>query len=449
KTWMYSYSATQQVAEKHWHYDQEPVGSWLLAMAAWEDSTTVDVYDLKTGELLSQAVLNAMDKHYVVLRNGTMFKVESNKPLCVLLLDYQSEPAVNATSGPIPHTYYPATDGSFVGKEFIFLASTDLNPQFTILALERADVEITSDDGSDKKSFSLDANAYRRVLLRSWHTYKVRSTGYIMIQSGSPHSYWDPHFSYAIPSANGAFLGTRFYTYSESLWDAYEDYGFRIYSLERTKVTVYDLQSLEVMKEFTVEGESSYRFQAPAREAIAMESEKPVWLIFMHDGDIYKTVGFQSYRENAYGSGLVYIGVRPNEDTLIYLPRNSTCEAYIFVSEVANVEVDGFSTTLQPDKYFFLTQPGLHKIRSNKNTLVLIIHWPLIPENQGIEYPGTLIPCIETVHVYHEVALTSMGKAFPITYIIAGASTMVVIAIVVFFLRRRRHTSQYYSRNRK
>jgi len=443
KIWMYSFSATPDNPEKHWHYDQQPVDSWLLAMTAWEDSTTVDVIDLKSRELLSHGELNSMEKHYVVLRNGTMFKVESNKPLCVLLLDYQSVPAPNATSGPVPHTYYPATDGSFVGKEFILLASTDLNPQFIIYALEKTSVEIRSEDGSDTKSYSLDANAYKRIILKSWHTYKITSTGYIMIQSGYPHSYWDPHYSYAIPSANGAFFGTRFYTVSEIQWDTYEDYGFRICAPERTKVTVYNLRTLDVMQEFTVEKESTYRFQALLSQevgGIAVESEKPVWLTFMHDGDTYKSVGFQTYRENAYGAGVLYIGVKPDENTLIYLPKNSTCEAYVFVSEAATLEVDGSPVTLQPDGYFFLTQPGLHTIRSNRNALVLIIHWPVHPEFQGIEYPGTLIPCTETVHISHVVTLTPISKPFPMMLVMAGATAAVVtIIIAVFLLLRRRH----------
>lgn len=432
--WRYDWDSTL----REWVIGVQPFDSMLLAMTAYEDSTTINVYDLKTGELLSQAILNAMERHYVVIRNGTIFKVESNKPLCTLLLNYQSVPAANVTSGPVPHTYYPATDGSFVGKEFILLASTDINPQFVIYALEKSEVTITG-DGGDKRTITVDANNYARVVLNSWRTYKIESTGYIMIQSGNPHTYYDPHYSYAIPSANGAFLGRYFYTYSNSYWDPEEDYGFMILSLERTKVTVYNLVERTVLKEFTVEPERSYRFQVEVREdprtqAIFIESEKPVWLTFLHEGDVYKHVG----RLVSYGSGIFYTGVRPNEDTLIYLPKNSTCEVYIFVSETATIDIDGFVTTLQPDKPFFLTQPGLHEIRSDKNAIVLTIHWPMKPEGQGLEYPGTIIPCVETVNISHDVNVEPPSPSSPTTTYIIAAVAVAAVAFAVFILRRRR-----------
>ncbi|MEM2309799.1 MAG: hypothetical protein QXV71_04790 [Candidatus Bathyarchaeia archaeon] len=442
RLWMYSWSRTSGWTST------TPGTAMLLAMVAWEDSTIVNVYNLETGELLSQAMLNTMEKHYVVLSNGTIFKVESNKPLCVLLLNYGSEP-VNATAGPVPHTYYPATDGSFVGKKFILLASTGATAEFIIYALEKSEVTVTNQDGSDTRSYSIDVNTYVRIALRPWNVYKIESTGYIMIQSGNPHSYYDTHPSYAIPSANGAFLGRYFLTFSSSYWDPYEDYGFIILSLNRTKVKVYNLTERKILKEFTVEPESSYRFQVEVREdprtqAIFVESEEPVWLMFMHEGDIYKSVG----RESAYGAGIIYIGVRPNEDTLIYLPKNATCETYIFAAEEANIEVDGFATRLQPDRYFQLAQPGLHTIRSDKNLMVLIIHWPLerpwgFPERQlppgpqGLDHPGTIIPCVETVHIYHEIQLAPLEQPFPIMNVIVPVVAIAIIAGILVLLRRR------------
>ena len=446
---MWSWSRTGPAETNGWS-QTNPATAMLLAMVAWKNSTVVSVYDMETGELLSEAILNTMEKHYVVLNNGTMFKVESNEPLCVLLLNYGSVPAPNATSGPVPHTYYPATDGSFVGKEFILLASTDANPQFVIYALEKADVTVIDEEGTTK-SYSVDANSYTRITLRPWRAYKIQSTGYIMIQTGNPHSYYDTHPSYAIPSANGIFFGKYFYTYSSSYWDPREDYGFIILSLERAKVKVYNLAERAVLKEFTVEAEEPYRFQVEVREdprtqAIFIESEKPVWLTFMHEGHIFKHVG----RESAYGAGIIYIGVRPNEDTLIYLPKNATCEAYIFTSEVANIKVDEGPVTLQPDKPFLLTQPGLHKIKSDKNLIILLIHWPLefpwgYPEKtyppgpQGLDYPGTVIPCVELVHVSHEIQIMLLEQlgTFPVTSIIIAVVVVAIIAGVFILLRRR------------
>lgn len=97
----------------------EPKTLWLLAIASWNDRTDVKVYDLTAGEMLSHVILNIMERHHVLLRNGTIFKVESNNPIHVLLLNYQSIPLGNETSVPTPNTFYPAKDGSYVGKKFV------------------------------------------------------------------------------------------------------------------------------------------------------------------------------------------------------------------------------------------------------------------------------------------------------------------------------------------
>ena len=63
----------------------DPNTLWLLAIASWNDQTDVKVYNITAGELISHTILNSMEKHYVLLRNGTIFKVESDNPVYVLL----------------------------------------------------------------------------------------------------------------------------------------------------------------------------------------------------------------------------------------------------------------------------------------------------------------------------------------------------------------------------
>jgi len=67
--------------------------------------------------------------------------------------------------GPIPTTYYISTDGSYIGKEFIFIASQGLSgTRYRILALEDSKVTVYKEDGGTYMSFGLKANEYKDQL---------------------------------------------------------------------------------------------------------------------------------------------------------------------------------------------------------------------------------------------------------------------------------------------
>jgi len=80
--------------------------------------------------------------------------------------------------------------------------------------------------------------------------------------------------------------------------------------------------------------------------------------------------------------------------------------------------------------------------------MVLIIHWPLerpwgFPERQlppgpqGLDHPGTIIPCVETVHIYHEIQLAPLEQPFPIMNVIVPVVAIAIIAGILVLLRRR------------
>ncbi len=432
RLWRYNLTDEYDI-DSGWRLAYNPGMQWLLEIASWEEAA-IRVYNVTYNELIYQGTLGSMKKQYLLLRNGTVFRVESSSPIFVLLSSFGGIPYENETSLPIPCTFYQATDGAYVGKEFIFLVSSDLQRRFTIFALEKSDVTITRGDGGDTRSLKIDPNSFTNILLYPWHIYKIESNGYIMVQSGNPWSYWDYHYSFAIPSVQGGFVGTDFYTVANTLIDEREDCGFRVSALEETSFKVYDLTTKEVLFQSTVEAGGSVRFQVRSN-AIKVESSKPVSLIFVHDGDVIQSLGGGTY--GSYGAGVIFIGVKANEPTPIYLPLNSTCEAYVFASEETNIEVDGFPARVNVNSPFLITQPGVHRVVSNKNVVVQINHWPKIPENQGLQYPATVIPCVETIHVSHEVNLAPLEEPFPIMYVIAGAAVAVIAAATLLLARRR------------
>ncbi|MBS7634702.1 hypothetical protein KEJ34_04310 [Candidatus Bathyarchaeota archaeon] len=422
----------------------EPNALWLLAIASWNDQTDVKVYNLTAGEMISHAILNIMEKHYVLLRNGTIFKVESNNPICVLLLNYQSIPLGNETSVPTPNTFYPAMDGSYVGKEFVLLASSDLQRRFMIFALEKSDIKIMDETGAIIKSPSLEPNSFERILLHPWHVYKIESTGHVMVQSGDPGGRGSYHYSFAVPSVQGGFVGTDFYTAAATTINEVEDYGFRVSAIKTADFKVYDLTTRQILFEAKVEAEDSVRFKVKA-DAIKVESSAPISLSFIHDGYFFRSSQWPDFGNWGYGAGVIFIGVKPKEYMPIYLPINSTCEAYIFAGGSARIEVDGTVMIADADKPILITQPGMHVIKSDGNIIIQAVHWPKIPENQGLEHPGTVVPCIETVHITRQISLTPLTEAFPLTNIIAiGAAVAVsVIAAWVAYIRRRKRSYAY------
>jgi hypothetical protein len=429
-----------------WKLDAESVKTeGLITIVGLEDDTSVKVYTLKDKALVSEAKLDEMEKHSVALPNGTIFKIVSDKLVYVLLLSGGLR-NTETLEGPLPTGFHTGTDGSYVAKKFIFMASQDLGYYTTtepyhIFALEPAEVTITRDDGV-KQSFKLDANAHKALALKAFSVYRVESTGHIMIQSGETPggttgsgAKIECGHSFFIPSATGGFVGTRFYSLSRESWGVEEEYGFWISALEDAKVTIWNLEFKRVIQELEIKAGDQIRTKPRAdgkEEVIAIESDKPITVSLIHSGDI------KGYAWS-YGMGVTFMGVKPNEETLFFLPTNSSVQTYIFAYEDTEVMIDDIPITIGADSYFLLTSVGPHKILSNKNIVVQLIHWPLIPPIQGIEMFGVAIPSIQSINVTPDVSLKPIAaEGFPTTYIIAGVAAAVVAVIVSLLAVKRR-----------
>jgi len=426
---------------------QSSANTSLLAVLASNDGTNVKVYDLTQGTM-ETITLNSLERYCTLLANGTFFKVVSDKIVSVLLLDYQSVPLMPPPSnitGPLPRTFYTDVNGLYVGKEFVFMASqyvTDLD--YAILAIEKSTVTITRDD-DERIQLSIDANSYKTLTLSPFRNYRITSTGNIMIQSGgaSIPGYGGDCHCFAVPAVEGGFVGTFFLTRSATTWDRIMDFGYRASAIEDTKVKVYDLDTKQLLIELEVKGGNGVGFK-PKAEAIAVQSDKPISLSLVHNGTIEQTHPLAGGNPKAgeysgYGEGIMFIGVRPNEVTYIYLPVNAHDIAYFFASEDTLVTIDDEITqTLGDEDYYQFTIPGTHKIVSDNNIIIQITHWNGNPENQGIRFTGTIIPCVQTVNVNPTVTITPVEGGFPMTYVIIGVAAAVVAVIIVVIVMKKR-----------
>lgn len=227
-------------------------------------------------------------------------------------------------------------------------------------------------------------------------------------------------------------VGRVFYTKSTTDWDSTEDYGFRISAIQDSEVTIWDLDAKGKIGDYTVKGGEGICVQ-PKAEAVLMQSTEPVTVEWLANGSTTRrTAG------DAYGGGIAYIGVKPNEDTLILLPTNSTNEAYIFAYEHTTVTIDDNTVPIDAGSYYLLTIPGKHKIVSDQNIVIEIISWPLYPSFQGLNFGGVELPCIQLVNVVPNVTLTPMEETSLTTYIIIGvAIAALAVGLGYFFIKRR------------
>jgi hypothetical protein len=416
----------------------------LLSVVASEDDTHFVVSDLTTGRQISEGHISAMENSYTLLPNGTFFKVVSDKIVSVLLMEYATIPLSNVTDQP-PHTFYTSVDGLYVGKEFVFLVdegSGGVN-NYMIIALEKSTVTISNADGTVLNTYSLDANSYKNYPFTAFRVYKIESTGNIMLQAGAIPQWGGDTHCFAVPCVEGGFVGKFFVTKSITGYDPLRDYGYRISATENAKVTVYDLETKQVIKEYDVVGGVGVGFQPPWANALFIQSDKPITLSMVHNGTIEQTRPLESGGAyggpyTGYGDAVTFIGVRANEDTEVYLPMSAQVEVYFFANQETQVTIDDSTHTIGANDYFVYTIPGNHMISSDHDIIVEINHWNGVPNFQGISFTGAIIPCIELVSTDPDVTITPMGEGFPIMYIAIGGGVAAVAVIVGLLVMRRR-----------
>jgi hypothetical protein len=408
----------------------------LVSVTATEDNTDAYVYYLNNGSLVSQAHLDALEKLFVLFPVGSMFKVIASRYVSVMILNFPDIPPaiVPNVRDAMPHTFQASINGTYVGKEFIFMAS--YNPgtgplqSYRIFAVEKADIKVTDKNGN-KNDYSLFPNSYKDVTLDTYVSYKVESSGNIMIQAKENMGRGGSRFYFFVPSAEGGFVGRVFYSTSTTDWDSTEDYGFRISAVQDSVGTIWNLKDQVKLMDFAVKGGEGIRVQ-PSAEAIMIQCSKPVTVEWLANGSTTSRSG------NAYGGGIAYLGVKAGEDAVFLLSTNATNEAYIFAYERTAVNLDGHVVNVDAGSYSLLLEPGVHEVVPDQNVVIEVLSTPLYPSFQGLNFGGVEIPCIQLLDVVPNVTITPFSESSLTTYIIVGAAVAGLAAGLGFFFMRRR-----------
>jgi len=405
--------------------------SGTVLVLGCQDGTEIAIYQLPGERLVEQATINQLDRASVQLPNGTFFKVTSSKPATVMLLGGAWQEA--GTQAGIS-TFFPAVDGRFVGREFVFLA---LEPSISygrelphsIFALEDSDVTIYDRDGRAASQYRVKANKAQWFSLKNDTVYRIVSSGNIMVETFTIGEYRGKPL--AFPAAEGGFVGKRFYIAGhemEYMGTEQLSRGFVLSSVKDAKVLIVDLETSKKYgdKDVTLTAGTSLTMHVKAFQA-GLESDQPMMMLF-------KNTDYD-------GGGVIFTGLKAGQEAVLQVLRG---KAYLFPAGDTVVTVDDVAQRVAAGEPLQLW-PGTHRVSATENALIeMIVLEPYVPppgrsfpEPQGLGTFGGVIPAMESLSLGNEnLSLKPLiQEELPWPYI---AAAVIPIALVIIWLAMRR-----------
>lgn len=414
------------------------------------DDTKVKIYRIPGVRLVNEFIVDKMEYVLTPIPNGTSFKVVTDKPATVMLMGGDTFERVvlerNASprfyGGPgwsvYPTTFLTSINGGYVGKEFIFLVTSLAKPASNVIhiySLEECEIRVYDSTGKIVESFKLKPNEVKGLMLDGITTYRVVSTGHIMVSMGSILTGYGiiaqhiavGNFMY-LPSATGGFVGTRFYAPSTHEWQLKCTARFMAVPSEKTKAVVVDLVYHRKIRDVEL-GENVVKLK-PEAEYIAVESDKPMVFVFY---------------DPSRGSGISYIGLGAGQTARILIPEG---EAYLFTYRKTEVTIDGVPITLDADTILPLSK-GVHTISTDSNIVIQAINYLRPPYAEvdmrvlttifGFHAFGACIPSIQSISRTYELEFKPLvAQEMPYILVIGGVAALIVAIVVVLFLLRRK-----------
>ena len=368
------------------------------------DKTDVWIVDItKAPRLAASGTVDRMKLYTFELFSEMCFKVLASKPVAVSL-------GGGGAYGFGWNTFYPSVNGSFVGKEFIFMAVPSGYKEHNIFAVEEADVTIynvTTGEMIFRQVLLEDQYATVR-LLPSRRVYHIVSTGKIMVSS------WTGNSLTTIPSTTGRFVGRRFF----GVTIAWERDSYALFAYEDSNVKVYDLETGEQYAEHNLsKGEYLYQGGIGTKH-----------LLFESTGDISVLCGDTEGGDEIewMGDDITFAGGKDGKEFWIYAVWGVP-GAVIIAWTDTEVKVNGTLYRLKADQYIKLKPQSFYHIVANKEIFVEILGLDGTWNDWGtylISYPWV-------------TGGSPPAEELPIWVYVAAGGGVIAAALIV---RRRRKT---------
>jgi len=390
----------------------------FVAVVGDDEGTNVRAYLLPEGTLLDSFRLDKLETRVLAVRNGSFFKLVSDKPASVFLVGGLRELAPAQTLWV--STFYTSVEGGYAGREFIITA---LQGEVTavyvigfphrIYALEESTVSVWTRNGTKHRELTLRANTAMEVPLVPLEVYRIESTGNIMVQAAAQEA---PCF---YPAVRGGFVGSLFYGAAHP-WSAgggeFAQRWFALTSAETGDVTVVDLEFQKRFRELTVNAGANTSMRITIRN-MGVESTKPM-LVF--------------YRTQDGDGGIAYGGLQAGQTAYLDLPVG---EAYLFAEKETVVTLDDAQLRVPADGILAIPV-GVHKLSATQPVAFEVVN---IAATQGLATFGQCIPSIEGIAVSNEsLTLKPLVVEEPPWLYIAAAAIIVAVPVAFLQLRKRR-----------
>ena len=414
-----------------------------LEIVGVNDSTTVNIYDLRRKVLLVSFRIDRMQLRSLELANETYFKAVSDKPIAALLSGGGRVCTWGATEvRAMRATFYPSTDGGFCGKEFVYIAApTSLeSPQmnaYNIFAVEDAHVTIYDIEGKVTE-LEASANSFKKVSLKEGRVYRVVSSGRILVSGLDMEC-----FSY-LPSVTGGFVGRHFVGSLPSIGRE----SFLVVAMQDCEVHIWDVRRPAWhmglfgpdLKKSLRAGEYWFNSSIAGQTPLRIDSTGDVTVLMGCGGANWgdPPLGNLSVPEN-FGDDISLIGMKPGQTLGFFAPT----QAVIFSAADGVVTIDGIPVDMKEDEYRVVLH-GIHTVTGNVPVLVEVLGnantWASWDPHIRYGYDNwcSYLVSVRSLEVSYPPLPPIRGFIEVVPFLAIGISVCIIIAAALLFMKRRR-----------
>lgn len=378
------------------------------------NTTTFRIYNLSKGglekTLFMEDTVSRMEMKIIKGFQPGYYLITSEKRLSVIV-DF-------GTVWRWLGTYYPATTGGYVGKEFICTSFPQREVAPTIAFFEDAKVIIYNSKGKKLLELSGWQNETKILGLPSGEPFRIVSTGRIAV------SQMEDNGGYFLVNERGVFRGRQFFgvMYSQTLVIPYEPCKVEIYEMKKgSKIGEHTFTKSDV------ENNRLWLFYHSYIGPVKIVSTGDITVMFTASGSLGTAL---ERIQDSKGCYLAY--VQPGVVFRFYSIKGGA----IFTPFATTLNVDGNDVTMAAGQYMDLSPDHVYEIKADQPVIVvtyndMVADGYYLVSDKDI---GEILPPPKP----SEKGKGGGGLGIPMEALIGGVVAIAVVAVLYLRTRKKR-----------